>query len=353
MLERNRYGFTIIEVMIFLAISGLLVIGLLAGTSASISRQRYNDSVQDIADFLRAEYSSVINPEIYSRDGASDICRNLSYLVRNDDGSFGVDGGAIKADALNGLNNTGTNRGRSDCAVYGKVVMINKGGDEIISLPLVGGLLTGSDIIAYGEATDREVLQSINANIVLMETAFKSSDGVGSSCNGSLNGCQFLLGLGTVKGDQHHNIKWDARVLPLTVGENYTEVNENIILIIYRSPLNGGVNTLVLEDNDSVANIAANLGVSLCNNSGKHYTKVGGCGNGQINNNNIQNLHYITAFPEALADAETRVVDICVRPNDGNAGSYYSRMISVASNGHNGSAVEVVELDDATRNRCL
>lgn len=61
--EDAKKGFTIIEVMIFLAISGLLLIGILGGTYASIATQRYNDSVRGFAEFLRQVYGEVISPE--------------------------------------------------------------------------------------------------------------------------------------------------------------------------------------------------------------------------------------------------------------------------------------------------
>ncbi len=61
--KEEKKGFTIIEVMIFLAISGLLLIGVLGGTYASIATQRYNDSVRNFAEFLRQIYAEVISPE--------------------------------------------------------------------------------------------------------------------------------------------------------------------------------------------------------------------------------------------------------------------------------------------------
>ena len=48
-----RKGFTIIEVMLFLALSGLLLVGVLGGLGDNISRQRYNDAVQDVVNMMQ------------------------------------------------------------------------------------------------------------------------------------------------------------------------------------------------------------------------------------------------------------------------------------------------------------
>lgn len=58
-----KSGFSIIEVMLVLAITGLMLIGFLGGAFLSIARQRYTDSVRSFAEYLRTNYSEVISPE--------------------------------------------------------------------------------------------------------------------------------------------------------------------------------------------------------------------------------------------------------------------------------------------------
>lgn len=59
----EKSGFTIIEVMLVLGLTGMLLVGLLGGTFASIASQRYSDSVRSFAEYLRQEYSEVLSPE--------------------------------------------------------------------------------------------------------------------------------------------------------------------------------------------------------------------------------------------------------------------------------------------------
>lgn len=60
---KNKDGFTLIEVMLVLGITGLILIGLLGGTFSSIAHQRYNDAYRSFDEYLSRRYSEVISPE--------------------------------------------------------------------------------------------------------------------------------------------------------------------------------------------------------------------------------------------------------------------------------------------------
>ena len=62
-MKHKRKGFTLIEVALFLAVTGLLLAGVFGMTQNSITAQRFNDSVQSFAEFLRRVYSGVENPQ--------------------------------------------------------------------------------------------------------------------------------------------------------------------------------------------------------------------------------------------------------------------------------------------------
>ena len=69
--KRKRLGFTLIEVSLFLAVTGLLFVGIALGTQNSINQQRSYDSIQSFAEFLRSIYSEVANPQSIG-DGRSE-----------------------------------------------------------------------------------------------------------------------------------------------------------------------------------------------------------------------------------------------------------------------------------------
>lgn len=92
-------GFTIIEVMLFLAITGLMITGMFIGVSGSINRQRYNDSVRSLQDYLQGQY-------------------NFADNVRNNRG-----------EPITGCGAATTTRGTSDCTVVGRLITTTNGLD--------------------------------------------------------------------------------------------------------------------------------------------------------------------------------------------------------------------------------
>lgn len=54
-----QQGFTITEVMMFLAISGLLLLGALVGIGSNISNTRFNDGVRSTVSYLQEQYNEV------------------------------------------------------------------------------------------------------------------------------------------------------------------------------------------------------------------------------------------------------------------------------------------------------
>ncbi len=55
----HKKGFTLVEVALFLALSGLLVASVIAGTSRSIASKRFDDTVDNFVSYLENLYASV------------------------------------------------------------------------------------------------------------------------------------------------------------------------------------------------------------------------------------------------------------------------------------------------------
>ncbi len=80
--------------MLVLAISGLLLIGVLTGTYRSIGQQRYNDAVRGVAEYLRATYSAVMNPETFGGNDADSFGSSDDTVILGKALVFGSESGS-------------------------------------------------------------------------------------------------------------------------------------------------------------------------------------------------------------------------------------------------------------------
>lgn len=119
-MKRNWRGFTLVEVALFLAITAAIFVGVTVGTQNSIFQQRYNDAVQNFAEFLRSVYSQVTN-------------------VQND------------------------GNGRSDKAIYGKLVVFSEEDNKnnILTYNVIGD--ANSEKCSSGDVLAK--LNCLNANV--------------------------------------------------------------------------------------------------------------------------------------------------------------------------------------------
>ena len=95
-------GFTIIEISLFLGLSGFLAVGLMAGWSNSINRQRYNDMVSTFKSEVQQVFFEVENPK-----------NDLTQKIRCTDNGTNI---SIV------LDDSGNSRGTTDCIILGKMI---------------------------------------------------------------------------------------------------------------------------------------------------------------------------------------------------------------------------------------
>lgn len=96
-------GFTIIETILFFAISSLLIISLIAATGVSLNNQRYKDASQTFKSVLQQQYADLISVQ----------------NARDDTWFCGSD--ALPSDQNPSIQE---NRGQSECILIGKYIRI-------------------------------------------------------------------------------------------------------------------------------------------------------------------------------------------------------------------------------------
>lgn len=100
---QTQKAFTIIEVLLFLAITGALSVGILVGSSAVIGQQRYRDSVHSFKGHLQEQYSHVTN--VINGEPTNPVCVESGDTLMFDTDSSNA-------------------RGTSDCLVIGRFVLV-------------------------------------------------------------------------------------------------------------------------------------------------------------------------------------------------------------------------------------
>lgn len=185
---KTQTGFTIIEVMLFLAITGMLAAAVLVGSGVAIGQQRYRDSVGSLQLYIQQQYNKVAN-------------------VTNDrDKAWTCDSNGTVTQVENA--SAGEARGTSDCVVIGRVVTIDGSGVN----------LTSSVVVGYRNPS--AITQS--SDIAEIATNYE---------------------LGTAAIDQDdQQVSWGAEVV-----RPQTNTPMPLTILIVRSPLSGAMLTFTRE----------------------------------------------------------------------------------------------------------
>lgn len=120
---KTQNGFTIIETMLFLAVTGMLAAAILVGSGVAIGQQRYRDSVNSLKSYVQQQYSEVTNV-VNSRNKAWTCDTN---------------GNVADVDIL-----SGEARGTTNCVLLGRFITVDGSGTKLSTSNVVGYKATGA-----------------------------------------------------------------------------------------------------------------------------------------------------------------------------------------------------------------
>ena len=306
-MKKHRRGFTLIEVVLFLGLTSALFLGIAIGVQNSVFQQRYNDSVQSFAEFLRSVYSQVANVqnEKYGRTGKAIYGKVVTFDVLDE----------------------GSDNERNLIKTYNLLGDIRQAPVEELDMNLETNKCNGTDSVI-----DR--LCALNASIV-----YKDDD---PFISGTEDPSYHTVGF-----VETYEPRWDARIQTTTP---YNDANGydlfRGIIVITHSPSSGNISTYVLQDPqnasyDKRAIIDEILErVQKCEEEGTTCIR-----NDKFNPFSREEGGVVT--PQFTSDNfTTEAIDFCVNPN-GLEKSTIRRDIRLDVGAHNASGVQVIVEDRA------
>lgn len=314
----SKKGFTLVEIALAVAVTAAMLVAFMATISSRISSERYSDATKGFADALRMVYSEVENVENGRTGSLSDqnkYCTLAGQAAALSDPSTVPNPGNASEAGYGYV-------GRSGCAIYGKLISFGDTSDKekttFYVYDVIGrtiefrGSIAGDNVISN--------LKSVNADIMSFAP------------NGS--GSYSLKPAGAAYA---YHPTWDAW-LETTDGKEF----KGEILIV-RSPVSGAVHTYWLGKSLDFQTFMS----SFQNRSSGSLTEV-------VNSANSGGYN-LSAYMNNGSDSNNSFVsgelDLCVASSNFFVGVSRKNNIRIKADGHDSSAIEIVETD-SENNKC-
>ena len=181
-MSNREHGFTIIETVLFLAVTGLVLSVILVGIGNSLRAERYRDSLNQTLDFFQGQYSKAANIANDRPEDAS--CSSSTGIVESG----------------------GIGRGTSDCLILGRSVRSED-----------GQKITVRQVVARADVGRRAGMQQKSDSEVFAESLLEEGDVL-----------------------QEYSIEWGGRLMA-----SRSANNAKFSLLIVRSPVYGVIHTYV------------------------------------------------------------------------------------------------------------
>lgn len=224
-------GFTIIEVILFLAITGGLFAALMMGVSVGVTQQRYLDSVRSYKALLQDQYVAAVN----TRN------EDINTVKCNASGD-----GSLESDETNQSYRNPV-RGASKCVILGRAIQIvQKPGGTLVA-PATTEIITSS-VTGYDSGvttgSDKEAIASYQPKVALFDR-------------------------------QTASINWDGK---LTQAERRDQAGlSTAVVLILRSPISGSI---VVYASGTPVNSSGDLSQIFDGDGSQNLTLVKSCVDG-------------------------------------------------------------------------
>ena len=292
---KKRFGFTLVEVSLFLGITALLFLGVTIGTQNAINQQRHSDAVNGFTDFLKNVYAEVLNPQ-------------------------------------------GTGYGNSKKAIYGRLIVF--GETYSIDKNDAGELKQNEDkrdIYVYDVLGDAEADKkgtsdgSLTGLLTTAKAAVFNYEKTGESGSNLIKAKLIPAG-----ETESYSPKWQSKIETTT-----KSVTAKMSILIVRHPRSGTVNTLISDDTLEINTVLKNTeSLTFLLNKNDECTASSYCT--QYNNA----MGMLTTEMDSFSAKE---VNLCINVFGDNAER--RRNVRIVENARNAAGVILVDADSSD-NKC-
>lgn len=313
-----KTGFTIVEISLFLGLSGLLAAGLMVGWSVNINRQRYNDSVNTFKSGIQQVFSDVENTQ---------NSRSNSYSCNVVNGNVSITTGSEI-------------RGQSKCTVLGKLISVGSapGTGTSLTRPVFFSQYAVRDVIGLDIDTSTACDgQPCKDDI----EALRATNYIITSSNSN-----------NIKTQTDNTLEWNAAIKAITDNSN--------------SQFSGSLTTGTTKDGITITNTV--YGVLILRSPIDGTIRVFGLPTftHSSNSKDGNKFYYDDSAKKTLRDTlmsdqtiltNDKKVDFCVAPKlSGNLGYAENSLFSrnkVVRIGNTSASVEIAPMDGARSVTCV
>jgi hypothetical protein len=191
-------GYTVVEIALFMAITGLLFLIVLIGTGSTIRNVRFSDSGRSLEAFVQRQYDDIING-LNTRPGL-ETCSGGTVTI--------------------GSNQT---PGTSNCLLMGKLLVFGTNTSTITLYNIIGTEPAGID---YAQ-TDQALVTAFNPVVVTNTgvTTYEIPWGAQISGSKRLSDSQAVNGLLLVRSPKSSRILNYSYKTPVTISTSLNDVN--------------------------------------------------------------------------------------------------------------------------------
>lgn len=331
---RLKKGFTIIEVAIFLAISGALFVMVIANTAARVAGRRYFDAVNDLAEELRNAYSATVNVENY-RSNTEDSGFFCSITSAFDGVSL-----TPNTSTTDIKIKTDNYPGRTRCAVYGQVITFGEDNrTEVHRYDIIG--LAKNDNIEPNSKDKDEVLDALAD---AQSTNHKAAGVKANIVTIRNKGNNTALCSAAPAGNNYAYLpQWNATI----ENKKSHDLYHGAVMIV-RSPITGTIHTYIYsaknnpEEDNPINDDTFYVQEFLRNSGTKGCVEFSGDSDRFIKKA-IDDNHWFATKPDGT---ETHL-DICVGGEDSSDLNEKRRAIRIHGDGSTEAAIEVLSEADS------